>query len=167
VNLRRAFAVLLLAVAGSAMAQQVGDRVELPGVALEGKNSLSAAALRGKPVLVVFWASWCPYCANHLPHVQKLYEKTRGTDLQIIAVSVDKDAGKAREYMDRKRYGFALTMDHAAFEKALTRQRKLPYTIMIGRDGRVAFAAPGEMLEDDVLELARFAGAGASPTYSR
>lgn len=155
---RFVLAITLSFIASAGHAQQVGDRIELPDVMLEGGQRLTAASMRGKPLMVVFWASWCPYCANHLPHVEKLQKKVRGTDLQIVAVSVDSEPANAKEYMARKGYTFAYTTDKTGLEKVFGARRILPRTVVIDRQGRIAFATHGEMLEDDVLELIKYAG---------
>ncbi len=154
---RFVLATTLGGIAFAGQAQQIGDRIELPDVMLESGQRLTAASMRGKPVVVVFWASWCPYCANHLPHVEKLQKKARATDLQIVAVSVDSEPANAKEYMARKGYTFAYTTDKAGLEKIFGARRILPRTFLVDRQGKIAVANHGEMLEDDVLELIKYA----------
>ncbi|MGL4575524.1 MAG: TlpA family protein disulfide reductase [Burkholderiaceae bacterium] len=156
----RLLAIFLgLLVAGSAFAASVGDPVKLPSVTLLDGKRMDAAAFSGKPTLVVFWASWCPYCAKHNPMVQKLIDQTKGTDLQVITVTIDKNLDDARKYLADKKYSFAATSDVAAMEAALGKKRALPKTYLIDRSGKLAVAEFGEMFEEDVLALKRFASA--------
>ncbi|MFM2398501.1 MAG: hypothetical protein RL341_658 [Pseudomonadota bacterium] len=146
-----------LLAAGSAFAASVGDTIKLPGVTLLDGKRVDAAAFSGKPTLVVFWASWCPYCARHNPMVQKLIDQTKGTDLQVITVTIDKNLDDARKYLADKKYSFAATSDVAAMEAVLGKKRALPKTYLIDRNGKLAVVEFGEMFEEDVLALKRFA----------
>ena len=150
---------LLCSAAACSYALQVGDRVQLPEISLENGQRVNAASLRNKPTLIVFWASWCPYCAQHLPHIEKLYQRTKNSDLQIIAVSIDKEPEKARAYMRDKKYNFPVSFDAALMEQSVGKGRGLPRTIMVDKTGRIAVHENGAMLEEDVLALQKFAAA--------
>jgi peroxiredoxin len=89
--------------------------------------------------------------------VQKLIDQSRNTDLQVLTVTIDKDLNAARSYLKDKRYTFAATADVQAMEAALGKKRALPKTYLIGRDGKLAFAEFGEMFEEDLFALQRFA----------
>lgn len=58
--------------------------------ALDG-TSIDFASLRGKVVLVQFWASWCPDCAREMPTVLDMYRRFHGGGLEIVGVSLDRD----------------------------------------------------------------------------
>ena len=138
-------------------ATEPGQRVTLPDIRLLDNAVITARSLAGKPVVIYFWASWCPYCAKQSPYIEALYRRTRTTDLQMISVSVDKTAADARNYLAQKGYTFPVTMDAGVMERALGTRRALPKTYVINRSGMLAFSAFGEMFEEDVLELVRFA----------
>lgn len=53
-------------------------------------DSISLSALRGKVVVVEFWATWCPPCRESIPDLNKIYEKFRGRNFELLAISVDK-----------------------------------------------------------------------------
>jgi cytochrome c-type biogenesis protein len=52
-------------------------------------DSVSLQALRGKPVLLNVWATWCHPCRDEIPELQRLYERYRGRGLELVGVSVD------------------------------------------------------------------------------
>ena len=56
---------------------------------LDGKTT-DLSSLRGKPVLLNFWATWCAACRTELPILDRLYEKNRRTGLEIVAISEDR-----------------------------------------------------------------------------
>ena len=138
-------------------AAELGRHVTLPDIKLLDDAVITARSLAGKPVVIYFWASWCPYCAKQSPYIEALYRRTRTTDLRMVAVSVDKTAADARNYLAQKGYTFPVTMDAEIIERALGARRVLPRTYVINRSGMLAFSAFGEMFEEDVLELVRFA----------
>ncbi|WP_265921916.1 TlpA family protein disulfide reductase [Cupriavidus nantongensis] len=149
-------ASLMLAAAGAA-ALEVGDTVRLPEVRTLDGRTLSAAALAGKPLVVEYWATWCPFCAMQNPRLQKLYERTRGTPLQVLAISIDKDPREAADYMKKRGYTFPATMDSPALQAVFGKRKGLPELYVIDARGRVVQKEVGEMLEEDVAALERYA----------
>lgn len=147
---------LLLAAAGAA-ALEVGDTVRLPEVRTLDGRTLSAAALAGKPLVVEYWATWCPFCAMQNPRLQKLYERTRGTPLQVLTISIDKDQSEATAYMKKRGYTFPATMDSPALQAVFGKRKGLPELYVIDARGRVVQKEVGEMLEEDVAALERYA----------
>lgn len=157
VLLRWLLAVSLAGAAGGAAALEVGDTVRLPDVQTLDGRTLSAAALAGKPVVVEYWATWCPFCAMQNPRLQKLHERTRGTPLQVLAISIDKDPREAAGYMQKRGYTFPATMDSAALQAVFGKRKGLPELYVIDARGRVVQKEVGEMLEDEVAALERYA----------
>ncbi len=64
--------------------------VELKFTALDGRQ-VDVAKLRGKVVLIDFWATWCPPCLHISPDIVRLYKKYHSQGLEVIGVSVDSD----------------------------------------------------------------------------
>ncbi|MEC3768221.1 MULTISPECIES: TlpA disulfide reductase family protein [Cupriavidus] len=155
--LRALLAAGLFMAAAGAAALEVGDTVRLPEVRTLDGRTLSAAALAGKPLVVEYWATWCPFCAMQNPRLQKLYERTRGTPLQVLAISIDKDPREAADYMKKRGYTFPATMDSPALQAAFGKRKGLPELYVIDARGRVVQKEVGEMLEDDVAALERYA----------
>lgn len=86
------------AATSSAMGQQV------PGFALErvgttGQDITSLADMRGKPTVIMFWATWCPACKRMLPTLEAL-KTTRGFTVNVLAISNESEAA-IRRYQDR------------------------------------------------------------------
>lgn len=59
-------------------------------------QTVSLASLKGKVVLVDMWATWCGPCKEQIPHLKKLEEEVKGTDIAIVSISVDKDADQPK-----------------------------------------------------------------------
>lgn len=142
---------------GGAAALEVGDTVRLPDVQTLDGRTLPASALAGKPLIVEVWASWCPFCAMQNPRLQKLYERTRGTPLQVLTISIDKDPREASAYLKQRGYTFPATMDSPALQSAFGKRKGLPELYVIDARGRVVQKEVGEMLEEDMAALERYA----------
>ena len=107
---------------------------------LEG-GTLSLADLRGQVVVLDFWASWCAPCRKELPRLDALHAEIARRGGRVLAVSIDED----RENVDlfARRYGLRLPIALDG-PNGLARElelRHVPLTLVLDRDGRVAFAS--------------------------
>jgi thiol-disulfide isomerase/thioredoxin len=141
----------------AAHAAGIGDRIVWSDVALVGGRVLRAAELRGKTVVVEFWATWCPFCAAQNPHVQKLHAQHGGRGLVVLTFSIDKDPALVRKYMAERGYTFAVAMAGPQSEAWFGRRKALPEVYVVDSSGRIVFRELGEMFAEDVAALARFA----------
>lgn len=91
---------LWLALTPAAQAVTVGEAApESVGAALQGDSAPALADLRGKVVLVDFWASWCAPCLKSLPLYSQLRDELPRTDFEVLAISVDESADDARRFL--------------------------------------------------------------------
>jgi thiol-disulfide isomerase/thioredoxin len=135
-----------------------GQEVTWPEVTLLDGSRLDRAALGTRPVVAVFWSTTCPFCRRHNQHVEKLHRAAAGRGLLVLGIARDRDAEKVRSYARAQGYTFPITMDHAPLAAALSSRNVIPLTVTVDRQGRLRQVIPGEMFEEDVLELARLAG---------
>ncbi len=147
-------AAALLLGAGAAQALQVGDPVVLPDIKLHDGSVLRAADLKGKVVVLEYWASWCPFCKSTMPHLQKLYEANKAKGLEVIMLSVDKTEREAVDALRERGFTFRAGMAGEQINRVFGRLRGLPVTYVIGRDGRLARQEMGELFAEDVAEFA-------------
>lgn len=115
----------------------------------------SAADWQGKPLLVVFWATHCPFCQRHNANLHQLMQQSPEGPA-VLAVSLDRDPAVVRRYMDRHGYRFDVTLDEAAWRQALPVRRVIPSTVPISAEGEIGQVVPGEMFPEDLLQLARW-----------
>lgn len=135
----------------------VGDRVVWSDVTLIDGRVVPAADLKGKAVVVEFWATWCPFCAAQNPHIQKLHAQHGGKGLVVLTFSLDKDPAPVRKYMAERNYTFAVALAGPQSESWFGRRKALPEVYVVGAEGRIVFRELGEMFAEDVAALARFA----------
>lgn len=156
---------LAASVAVAAPAQSdvaVGDAVALPEIRLLDGRVLPEGYFKGKPVILEYWASWCPYCSRQNPYLQKLWEQARDKGLEVLAVSIDRNDADAAAYLRKHGYTFPVAMETPALRQALGKRKVIPYILVIKADGKVAERIPGEMFEEDVLDLIKYAPAPGS-----
>lgn len=133
----------------------VGTKLDLPRIELLGGSVYEPAASAGKPLLVYWWSSTCPFCAMQSPSMEKLWLSQRGRGLQMVALSVDKKAQDAQAYLAQKGYSFPAGWTSAEWRKAFPKPRGLPITLLSGRDGRLLLAERGQMFAEDVEAIAQ------------
>ena len=85
----------------------VGDTAKLKAVLLDGK-SVSLDQLKGKVVMVNFWATWCPTCRVEMPQWQKLYDAYKDKGFELIAVSIDEDEKVLRQVSKERGFSFPI-----------------------------------------------------------
>jgi thiol-disulfide isomerase/thioredoxin len=132
----------------------VGAVVEWPRLQLLDGSVWKPASWRDQPALVVLWATYCPFCKRHNAHVDKLLAPARAQGLRVLGVALDADERLVRQYMAGNGYRFPVVMDGGQVRSRLTPRRVIPMTITIDRQGRLQQAIPGEMFEEDLIELA-------------
>ncbi|WP_433865664.1 TlpA family protein disulfide reductase [Ralstonia wenshanensis] len=143
--------------ANHAQAVEVGDVVALPDLQLLDGTRVPGDAWRGHQVIIATWASWCPFCALQNPRLQKLYDATRGTDLRILTISIDANPQLAKDYVAKRGFTLPVAMETDALCAATGPRKGLPELLVLDAKGRVVRKEVGEMLEDDVADLARYA----------
>jgi thiol-disulfide isomerase/thioredoxin len=131
--------------------------IEWPAVELLDGTTLDPASWRGQGAVVVFWATYCPFCKRHNAHVDRLYRATQGQALRVLGVALDNDADAVRRYMTGNGYSFPVALDGGRLRQRFTTRRVIPMTCVLDRHGHLLQAIPGEMAEADVLDLARVA----------
>lgn len=105
-----------------------------------GKILLSR--LKGKPVLLDFWATWCGPCRKALPHTQELDHKY-GDRMHVITVNLKEDNEKVQKFLEENKYEFHVVMDREGKTATSYGVSGIPTFILIDKDGVVRFAQAG------------------------
>ena len=145
-----------LAARSAGAAPAIGSRLDLVDLPLIEGGTFRAAEAEGKVVVVYWWASWCPFCAEMSPGIEKLWRTQQARGLAVLGISIDKGIDAPRDYRRRKGYTFPSTMSGPAVEAALPKRRALPELWVRGRTGTVVMAEAGQLFPEDIEQIARF-----------
>jgi thiol-disulfide isomerase/thioredoxin len=133
------------------------ERRPAPGVRgpLVGGGELDTTELRGKVVLLNFWASWCGPCRVESPILDLVYSATRSRGVQFVGVGVKDDERSLRAFAVNQKIGYPSLFDPNGRITVRFRDfppRGLPYTIMLDKQGRVAAVYLTPLLRRDDIE---------------
>ena len=117
------------------LASDIGQ--EAPGFILNdlAGNKVSLEAFKGKPVLLNFWATWCPYCRKERSHLNDLHGEYKDKGLIILSVSTDRSIKKLRKYMNDTPADFIVLSDSDGSVSSSYNIRGLPSSLLISREG--------------------------------
>lgn len=133
-----------------------------PDIKLQNPNGkeMSLSSLKGKIVLIDFWASWCGPCRRENPNVVRAYDKYKDKGFTIFSVSLDEDKIKWTQAIQKDQLKWdSHVSDLKGWQSSAARLynvKGIPATFLVGKDGKiVATNLRGESLEAKLEELCR------------
>ncbi|MBK8252467.1 MAG: TlpA family protein disulfide reductase [Polyangiaceae bacterium] len=114
---------------------------------------MQLAELKGRPVVLDFWASWCGPCAVQAPILDRMARKYEGRGLVVLGVNVDDTASVAKEYARRKGLSYPILVDPSDQVSGFYGVSKLPSVIIIDKNGNVTSFLTG-IVDEPALDEA-------------
>jgi len=113
--------------------------VQLPSVALYGlggESPTSTGALRGAPLIINFWATWCGPCRGEMQSLERLSRRLSGRGVRLIGIDADSDLNLAAEFVREHRLSFPMYADGPNGQlQSMLQVRSLPETLLVNADG--------------------------------
>lgn len=131
-------------------APKVGSPAPEIGLAdLEGRQ-VTLASLKGKVVLINFWASWCPPCEKEMGDLQTLYAEEASNGLVVLGINEGEEPGRAAEFLKRKGITFPTVLDQGMQATGRYEVFGLPNSFFIDANGVVRARVVGPFSLDDM-----------------
>jgi len=121
-------------VAAASLEGKAAPAFKLPG--MDGKP-VSLADLKGKVIVLDFWATWCGPCKMSLPHLDKMYQAEKGNDIHVFAVDEQEDQKDVSQFVQQTKLSVPVLLDRDGKVGEAYGVEGIPQTVVIGKDGKV------------------------------
>ena len=139
----------LLQVNGSATKSHVGEA--LP--ALDVQFLREKPDLKDKPLIVEFWATWCPPCRKSIPHLNEVYDKYQSKGLEIVGIT-DEDAATIGSFVKDNPIKYHPALDHGGKLAKHFGIRGIPHAMLVDKAGKIIWEGqPMALKDEDVVAL--------------
>jgi peroxiredoxin len=140
------FALLVPAIVGAVEVGQAAPDFALQRIS--GSGQVSLQSLRGKVVVLDFWASWCQPCVRALPELDQLKRDLGPRGVEVLAVSIDEELTSAQRVLGSSPRAFVPLHDPtSSVSERYGVGDALPATVVIDRQGRVRFFQSGRAVD--------------------
>jgi protein SCO1/2 len=138
-------------------AAQPGHPAPTFSLATPGGRYVSLQSLRGHPVLLNFWATWCTACRSEMPRLESWYRKLHGQGITILGVDDAEGTGAVRDFVHRYGVNYPIALDTNGTVSARYGVSFLPVSVLIDAHGSVASVHLGVLgstyLKRDIMPL--------------
>lgn len=130
----------------------LGSLLRVPPVTLLDGQPFDPPA-RGRPLLIYWWASTCPFCALQSPSMETFWHQHRNR-IDFLGLSIDRNAELASQYLRSRGYTFPSAWASPVWRQRFPKPRGLPITLLLDAAGKVLAAERGQMFPEDIEALA-------------
>jgi len=145
-------ALLSLVLVPVACGQDQDKPLDLKYTAVDG-TSVDLSKMRGKVVLVDFWATWCPPCRGEVPNVVAAYQKYHDKGFEIVGVSLDQDKDALMSFTKDHGMVWPQYFDGLGWDNAVSKSfgiQSIPAMWLVGKDGKLITTNARDDLAGDI-----------------
>jgi len=124
---------------------------------LQGK-SWTLKDLRGKVVLVNFWATWCPPCQKEMPDLEALHKRFQDQGLVILAISEDEETDKVKPFITERKISYPILLDPGQKVNSMFQVDGIPKSFVYNREGKLVAQSIDMRTQRQFLEMLAQAG---------
>ncbi|MHB1083491.1 MAG: TlpA family protein disulfide reductase [Thiobacillus sp.] len=122
------------------------DRAATPWqVTLPAGQVLTSESLKGKVVLVNFWATWCPYCRKEKPVIDAFWQDYRDKGFEVVSISIDDTPEQISTWMKDKGYAFMAAPTNASVATAFGNVSSVPTSFVVDAEGHIRHKVAGQL----------------------
>ena len=120
-----------------------GDKAPNFSVEMLDGSTVTLSELQGKPVLLIFWATWCPPCREELSHLQEGVIDQFGDSITVLPISRGEERSKVEGFLQKMGYTFAVGLDGDQSIYKMYASNYIPRCFVINSEGVVEYAGVG------------------------
>ena len=135
---------------------QLRQKADFTLTDLQGKT-WTLSELRGKVVLVNFWATWCPPCRKEMPDLEALYNRFKDQGLVILAIS-DEEVGKVQPFIAERKITYPVMLDQGRKVNELFEVEGIPKSFVYNREGKLVAQSIDMRTQGQFLQMLAQAG---------
>jgi len=124
------------AIAGKNTPQNLGQAPDILVTPLDSREPFKLSSLKGKGVIINFWATWCPPCKLEMPHLVAMSKKYSGK-VVVVGISVDDEADEVKAFLKKQRIPYVVMMNTDEAIRYFGNVSAVPTTFAINKDGKL------------------------------
>ena len=118
----------------------IGSRLQLEALPLLNGEVLNPQQLKGQWLVLYYWASWCPFCAQQTPEMQKLHERVKSKGMTVLGISIDKQLQNAKTYFQKHGYNFDSVWLNPELKTVIYKPHSIPTALIFNPEEKLVQA---------------------------
>ena len=131
---------------------KVGDAAPAFAITLTDGKTLKSEDLKGKPLVLFFYANWCPCSHNSAPLVQKAYREFLEADVKFLSVGIQDGESDLKDFVKRHQFSFYTGVDTAGKVSDVFGVVTTPTTIVVDKDWKISGLIVGQVKTMQAIE---------------